>query len=102
MKNLISIDMSDIVMHASNGYALTMPSMTIRNIPDDVHRAIRARAARHGRSAEAEVREILRQAAEPAGGVRFGDELAALGEAVGGAELDIRRSTRPMRTADLS
>lgn len=33
-----------------------MPSITIRNIPDEVHRAIRVRAATHGRSAEAEVR----------------------------------------------
>ncbi|MBB5858370.1 FitA-like ribbon-helix-helix domain-containing protein [Xanthomonas arboricola] len=30
-----------------------MPSFTVRNIPDDVHRAIRARAALHGRSTEA-------------------------------------------------
>ncbi|MGD3046517.1 FitA-like ribbon-helix-helix domain-containing protein [Xanthomonas oryzae pv. oryzicola] len=28
-----------------------MPSFTVRNIPDDVHRAIRARAALHGRRA---------------------------------------------------
>lgn len=76
--------------------------MTIRNIPDEVHRAIRALATRHGRSAEAEVREILRRATQPAGGIRFGDELAALGEAFGGVELDIQRSGKPMRTVDLS
>lgn len=29
-----------------------MPSFTVRNIPDGVHRAIRARAALHGRSTE--------------------------------------------------
>ncbi|WP_228734397.1 FitA-like ribbon-helix-helix domain-containing protein [Xanthomonas euvesicatoria] len=42
-----------------------MPSFTVRNIPDDVHRAIRARAALHGRSTEAEIREILQSADNP-------------------------------------
>ena len=28
-----------------------MPSITVRNVPDEVHRALRLRAARHGRSA---------------------------------------------------
>ncbi len=79
-----------------------MPSLTIRNIPVEVHRAIKARALRHGRSTEAEIREILRDAAEPAAGLRFGDELAALGEAFGGVELDIRRSGKPMRKALLT
>ena len=34
-----------------------MAILTIRNVPDDVHRALRVRAARHGRSTEAEVRD---------------------------------------------
>ncbi|MGH8445596.1 MAG: FitA-like ribbon-helix-helix domain-containing protein [Solimonas sp.] len=79
-----------------------MASMTIRNIPDDIHRAIQARAARNGRSTEAEVRNILEAAASPAGGLRFGDELAALGRAFGGIELDIKRSRKPMRIASFS
>lgn len=33
-----------------------MASITVHNLPDEVHRALRARAARHGRSTEAEVR----------------------------------------------
>ena len=36
-----------------------MAMLTVRNLPDDVHRALRVRAALHGRSTEAEVREIL-------------------------------------------
>ena len=36
-----------------------MAILTVRNVPDDVHRALRVRAAQHGRSTEAEVREIL-------------------------------------------
>lgn len=36
-----------------------MPAVTIRNLPDATHRAIKVRAAQHGRSAEAEMRHIL-------------------------------------------
>ena len=41
-----------------------MAQLTVRNIPDDLARALRVRAARHGRSAEAEHRLILAQALE--------------------------------------
>jgi antitoxin FitA len=36
--------------------------LVVRNVADDVARALKRRAARHGRSAEAEHREILREA----------------------------------------
>lgn len=36
-----------------------MATLNIRNLPDDVHRKLRVRAARKGRSMEAEAREIL-------------------------------------------
>lgn len=39
-----------------------MATLTVRNLDDDVVRALRIRAAEHGRSAEAEHREILRSA----------------------------------------
>ncbi len=38
----------------------------MRNIEDEVVRALKVRAAQHGRSAEAEHREILRQTLLPA------------------------------------
>ena len=38
-----------------------MAQMTIRRLDDELYRKLKIRAARHGRSAEAEVREILRQ-----------------------------------------
>jgi antitoxin FitA len=38
-----------------------MAQMTIRRLDDELYRKLKVRAARHGRSAEAEVREILRQ-----------------------------------------
>lgn len=36
-----------------------MAMLTVRNLPDEVHRALRVRAAQNGRSMEAEVRQIL-------------------------------------------
>ncbi|HRP24444.1 FitA-like ribbon-helix-helix domain-containing protein [Thauera sp.] len=61
-----------------------MPSITVRNIPDEVHRAIRVRAAMHGRSAEAEVRSILEQAAKPQGRLKLGTLLASIAREAGG------------------
>jgi len=41
-----------------------MGSLHVRNIDDELVARLKRRAARHGRSAEAEHREILRQALE--------------------------------------
>jgi len=60
-----------------------MAMLTVRNLPDDVHRALRVQAALHGRSTEAEVREILALAVKPETRVRMGDALAALGQKIG-------------------
>ena len=38
-----------------------MAQLIVRNISEDLVRALKGRAARHGRSAEAEHREILRE-----------------------------------------
>lgn len=60
-----------------------MAILTVRNVPDDVHRALRVRAAQHGRSTEAEVREILSAAVKPEKRVRMGEALAAVGRKIG-------------------
>jgi plasmid stability protein len=59
-----------------------MPSITVRNVPDEVHRALRVRAAQHGRSAEAEIREILENAVQPEGRVKLGSLLARIGSKI--------------------
>jgi plasmid stability protein len=64
------------------GESLTMAILTVRNVPDEVHRALRVRAAQHGRSTEAEVREILASVVKPEKRVRLGDALAALGREI--------------------
>jgi len=61
-----------------------MASITIRNVPDEVHRAIRIRAAIHGRSTEAEIRTILEQAAKPEGRLKLGSLLASIAREAGG------------------
>ena len=53
--------------------------LTVRNISDEVHRTLRMRAALHGHSMEAEVREILESAVSPAGRVKLGSLLAGMG-----------------------
>ena len=66
-----------------------MAMLTVRNLPDDVHRALRVRAALHGHSTEAEVREILANAVKPQDRVRLGDSLAALGRQIGLTNHDV-------------
>lgn len=56
-----------------------MAMLTVRNLSDEVHRAVRARAALHGHSMEAEVREILEAAVAPDGRVQLGSLLAGIG-----------------------
>ncbi len=60
-----------------------MGMMTVRNIPDEVHNALKARAKRHNRSAEAEVRAILEEVTRPEKRLHMGDALAALGRKAG-------------------
>ena len=66
-----------------------MAILTVRNVPDDVHRALHAQAARNGRSTEAEVREILASAVRPAHRLRMGDALAAIGRQAGLSNEDV-------------
>jgi plasmid stability protein len=50
---------------------------------DQVHRALRVRAAMHGRSTEAEVRDILESVVKPEQRLRMGDALAEAGRRLG-------------------
>ncbi len=79
-----------------------MAMLTVRNLPDDVHRALRVRAAQHGRSTEAEVREILAGAVKPETRVRLGDALAALSLKVGltNEDFEIFQQVRDKKPAE--
>jgi len=57
-----------------------MAQLVVRNLEDEVKARLRERAARHGRSMEEEVREILRDAAtgdRPDGGGGLGTRIVA-------------------------
>ena len=73
-----------------------MPSITIRNVTEEVHRALRVRAATHGRSAEAEIRIILENAVLPDGRIKLGSLLAEIGREAGGFDLEIERDKTPV------
>jgi len=61
-----------------------MANVHVRNLPDAVHRALRVRAAHHGRSTEAEIRAILEAAARPPERVKLGSLLVSIAREAGG------------------
>ncbi|MCW5730550.1 MAG: plasmid stabilization protein [Alphaproteobacteria bacterium] len=68
-----------------------MPAVVIRNLSEETHRALKVRAAHHGRSTEAEIREILETAVRPASRVRLGSLLASIGREAGLTDAEAER-----------
>ena len=60
-----------------------MAAVTIRNLSDEAHRALKVRAAQHKRSAEAEMRAILEAAVRPEGRLRLGTALSEMSRKIG-------------------
>lgn len=77
-----------------------MNQLIVRNLEEEVVRELRLRAARHGRSAEAEHREILREALLPAKDRRSLKELL-LAIPAGGEDADFERSPDLGRDVEL-
>lgn len=75
-----------------------MAVVTVRNLPDETHRALRVRAARNGRSTEAEIRVILEEAVRPKERIKIGSELAAFGDKYA-LDIEIVRDKEPIRIA---
>ncbi|MXY42361.1 MAG: plasmid stabilization protein [Rhodospirillaceae bacterium] len=82
-----------------------MAMLTVRNLPDEVHRALRVRAALRGRSTEAEVRAILAETVLPEGRATLGTLLTAVGRRAGLTDEEFagfaHRDTAPARPIDL-
>ena len=74
-----------------------MASVTVRNLPEATHRALKLRAAQHGRNTEAEIRSILETAVAPKAGM--GNALAGIGRGLGGIKLKLARDPRPVDAA---
>ena len=79
-----------------------MAAITVRNLSDETHRALKALAARHQRSTEAEVRAILDAAVSSGDRVRLGSVLVDIGRSVGGVDLDVDRDSTPHEPPDLT
>ena len=77
-----------------------MPTMTVRNLPEDVHRRIRLYAAEHGLSAEAAARKLLDEATRPA--ERLGDVVVAFARARKADFPEIPRDQTPIEPVDFS
>jgi len=60
-----------------------VPAVTIRNLSEETHRALKVRAAQHGHSTEAEIRDILEQAVRPTQRLKLGSLLAEIGRNAG-------------------
>jgi antitoxin FitA len=81
-----------------------MAALSIRDLDDSVKEKLRLRAARHGRSMEAEIRLILTAAVTEEERPRA-DLFSALTERfaqLGGVDLDVPARTTPPRAADFS
>jgi plasmid stability protein len=79
-----------------------MAAVSIRNLDDRVKQRLRVRAARHGRSMEAEIRAILEEVAgreEESKGL-FTTLLDRF-QAIGGVDLELPPRSTPVRGADL-
>lgn len=74
-----------------------MAAITVRNLSAETHRALRVRAAEHGRSTEAEVRAILDEAVRPRERVKIGSALVEAFRPDGGVDLEIKRDRTPAR-----
>lgn len=77
-----------------------MATLTIRDLDDGLKAQLRLRAARNGRSMEAEVRALLREALTESG-TGLGDRIHARFAAHGGVDLPIPPRTELPRAADL-
>ena len=86
-----------------------MAAVTIRNLSEEAHRALKVRAAQRGRSAEAEMRAILEAAVRPEGRLLLGTALSDASRKMGLTNADVealeqtleqvrdRRPAEPMR-----
>jgi antitoxin FitA len=76
-----------------------MAAVTVRNLPEETHRALKLRAVLHGLSTEAEIRQILEDAVRPLERIKIGSVLAAFGQQFGGLDLDAGEDPTLIRAA---
>ncbi|MCX7327074.1 MAG: plasmid stabilization protein [Hyphomicrobiales bacterium] len=84
-----------------------MAAVTIRNLSEETHRALKLRAAKNNRSAEAEMRKILEDAARPAQRLKLGTTLTEMSRKIGLTNADVEaldqmRDARPAEPLRIS
>ena len=80
-----------------------MAALNIRNLDEAVKRRLQIRAARHGRSMEAEAREIIAEAVrEPADSAGLFTALLDRFGTLGGVDVQLPGRNEPARAADFS
>lgn len=78
-----------------------MANLTVRNLSEETHRALRIRAARNGRSTEAEIRTILEEQVRPPKRLKIGSEIHRIAREAGGMDdLEITRQRSEIQGAD--
>lgn len=77
-----------------------MANLTIRQLPDVVIHALRARANLNGRSLQAEVHDILLSAVLSAGDIKLGSLLADIGRQVALTEEELALFNRHQELTD--
>jgi plasmid stability protein len=96
------LDCYHIRYHRLHG-VIAVAALHIRNIDETVKRRLQVRAARHGRSMEAEARAILAEAvSEPADSAGLFTTLLDRFGALGGVDLDLPAREERARAADFS
>lgn len=75
-----------------------MAAVTIRNLSEAAHRALKVRAAQHNRSAEAEMRAILEAAVCPEDRLRLGTALSRISRKIGLTNADVEALEQVHRT----
>lgn len=77
-----------------------MANMTVRNLPDDVHRRVKFLASQRGISAEAFARELLDETTRPQ--VKLGDLVVSYAQGLDVDFPDVERSDETFEAADFS
>jgi plasmid stability protein len=79
---------------------IAVAALNIRNLDETVKRRLQVRAARHGRSMEAEARAILTEAvSEPTDAAGLFTEILDRFGALGGVDLELPERHEPARAA---
>jgi plasmid stability protein len=78
-----------------------LAQIIVRQLPDEVHRALKARASAHGRSTEAEARDILARAVMPDGSPKVGELLADIWKGADLSDVSFERDKTPHEPLDI-